>query len=179
MSLRAQPPRSARSLPAWLRLGRIAVSASIAAIVAYHLWLLLHRLLDSTIAEWPVLSRWLAAAALGGAAWALRHHRRSPLRGRAALVFWLLVLVLHLGPTPFEATAAHGGELWLVLPIGAASGIAFELLRAPVGPLTQAAVGTAERRRRPLHATPLRPLAAGLTPAAFAPRPPPFARAAH
>ncbi len=178
MSLRAKQSLAARPLPGWLRLGRFAISAAVAAVVAYHLWLLLHRLLDSTIAELPVLARWLAAAALGGAAWALRHHRRSPLRGRAAFVFWLLVLVLHLGPAPLESTAAHGGELWLVLPIGAASGIAFELLRAPVGPPSLAAGGNAQRPRRPRHSAPLRPLAAGLTPAAFAPRPPPLARAA-
>jgi len=179
MSLRLKPLLRAQAVPAWLRLGRFAVSASIAAVVAYHLWLLAHRLLDTTIAELPVLSRWLAAALLGGAAWALRHHRRSPLRGRAALVFWLLVLVLHLGPAPLEATAAHGGELWLVLPIGAASGLAFELLRAPVGRLTPAAERTADVPRRPRRRAPLRPLAAGVTPAAFAPRPPPLARAAH
>lgn len=178
MSLRVKPPLRAERTPAWLRLGRLAVSASIAAVVAYHLWLLLHRLLDTTIVELPVLSRWLASALLAGAAWALRGHRRSLLRGRAALVFWLLVLVLHLGPTPLAATTSHGGELWLVLPIGAASGLAFELLRAPVGLVSIALADPAQAPSRPRHRAPLRPLAAGRAPALFAPRPPPLARAA-
>lgn len=157
----------------WFRLGRLGFSSAVAAVVAYHLWILAHRLVDASIAELPVLSRWVAALVLGVAAWGLRRHRGSLFEGRTAFVFWLLVLLVHVGPAPVDLTADQGTELWLVLPLGAVSGLAFETLRAPkVRGATVRRVPSA-RGRLTLSPAPLHPLAAGRRPRAFSPRPPP------
>lgn len=173
MSRRPTTPRSLAWDASWFRLGRLGFSIAVAAVVAYHFWILAHRLLDASISEVPVLSRWISALLLGIAAWLLRRHRRSLFEGRTAFAFWLLVLLLHVGPSPLAVTADHGAELWLVLPIGAVSGLAFDALRVPRSTTTPSRRISPTSGRVPLPPVPVHPLAAGRRPRAFSPRPPP------
>lgn len=127
--------------------------------------------------------QWLGALLLGAGAWALRRQGASLVSGRGALVFWLLVLLLHVG---FGSGIAFTGEetgssreLLLLLPFAA-----FTLAAA-----TSASQGAGGRSQRPwelphaLVASRLRfpslvpcPAAssAGAGPDRFSPRPPPL-----
>lgn len=145
-------------------------------IAGFHGWLLLQRLGDATIGEPGVLLRWLGGLGLVAAALYLRPRGVSLTRGRAALVFWLLVLLLHVGASPAELAGVDPRELLLALPWGVAGGlVCLAAARIPVR--TRHAAPGARLRRPPLLAPPPR-RSAGAAPARFAPRPPPFASAA-
>ncbi len=93
------PARVPRRALRWL------VGATVALLAVFHGWLLIRRLVDASIAEPEVLLRWLGACGLlAGAAW-LRPRGLSLSQGRPALVFWLLVLVLHVGASPVVVSA--------------------------------------------------------------------------
>jgi hypothetical protein len=93
-----------------------------ALLIAFHAVLLWQRVLDLSLFKPVPAIRWLATAALLIGLYRLRRRGGSPLRGRAAIVLWLLVLLLHVsfwGPLPaatstFEDWAAGG--LLLALP---------------------------------------------------------------
>jgi hypothetical protein len=146
--------------------------AALLALAAMHGELFLRRLADNSIAEPSVLLRWLGAAVLLGAAQLWRRTTgRSILTGRSALVFALLVALLHAGlPATPElagtATVALPGEL-LVLGLGglllAAAAIASAASSSP-GLRRGGFSRHAERCRAP------RSLPCGL---AFSSRPPP------
>ncbi|MGH7856353.1 MAG: hypothetical protein ACREQY_03415, partial [Candidatus Binatia bacterium] len=91
---------------AWFRrsglrtLVRGAATAAGATLVLFHLWLFAGRLRDLSIAEPKVLASWLASAALGLLAYFLERRGLPLASGRSGLVFWLLVLLLHLAMTP-------------------------------------------------------------------------------
>jgi len=152
------------------------LGASLALVTGFHGWLLARRLLDATIAEPEVLLRWLGACGLlAGAAW-LRRAGVSVAQGRPALIFWLLVLLLHVGASPVVVQGVRAEELMLVLPLGVAvAGGALTLAawrphRAPRRP--------AGRRLPPRGGDlPLLRCCAGASPERFYPRPPPFAAA--
>jgi len=71
--------------------------AALAAIVALHVALLWDRVVHGRLTDPAVGLRWLGAAVLIGALVALRRLGIPLLWGRRALVFWLLVLLLHMG----------------------------------------------------------------------------------
>lgn len=164
--------------------GRAAVLALSAlttgGLVLLHLGLLWSRLEDLSLWRPEVALRWLGALLLVGAG--ALHHRRghSLLRGRGALAFWILVLLLHAGSTPATGRplplSEHPPEahrpLW-ALPL------AFAAIAASLA----AALGRAPLLSRPAASARLRDriaaAAAALAPRALeAPRPPPSRPAA-
>lgn len=136
-SRRAALPRpGGRSGSPWrlLRLGALALGA--AYLVALHAELLWQRIASQTLFEPLVALKWAGAAALvAGLAWMWRAGIPI-LRGRRAVVFWMLVLLLHAGTTvpAVEDLAADlsdpaAGGLLLVLPLCATLATVFELGR--------------------------------------------------
>lgn len=152
-------------------------------LVVFHAALLAGRFADASIAHPEVLAQWVGAVLLGVGAAVLRRQGNSLANGRSALVFWLLVLLLHVG---FGTGIALNGEeigssreLLLLLPFAV-----FTLSAS-----TAATRGAAGRAGRPwelpheLFAGRLRfptfdliPAAAsaGTGPSRFSPRPPPL-----
>ncbi len=156
---------------------RWALGAGVGLVTLFHAWLLVQRLIDASIAEPEVLLRWLGACGLlAGAAW-LRPRGLSLVHGRSALIFWLLVLLLHVGASPVVVSAVRAEELLLVLPLGfAVAGGA--LARAGRRLLRRLAPAAASplRARRAVVPPPRR--SAGAAPDRFSPRPPPLASVA-
>ncbi|MBP9146573.1 MAG: hypothetical protein KBF21_09040 [Thermoanaerobaculia bacterium] len=93
---------------------------AIAGLAAFHAALLAGRLADASIAHPEVLLQWVGALLLGAGAWALRRQGASLVSGRGALVFWLLVLLLHVGfgsgLAPTGEQTGSSRELLLLLP---------------------------------------------------------------
>ena len=151
-------------------------------LVVFHGALLAGRFADASIAHPEVIAQWVAAVLLGLGAVALRRQGRSLVSGRSALVFWLLVLLLHVGfGTGIALTGEEIGssrELLLLLPFAA-----FTLSAAT--PVSRGAGGRSRRLwglPHALIASRLRfpsldpcPAAssAGAGPERFSPRPPP------
>lgn len=106
------------------------VSAAGALLLAYlalfHALLLWQRVRNSSLFEPVPALRWAATVALLVALYRLRRQGASLLRGRRALVVWLLVLLLHVcfwGPLSDSAALAREGQvanLFLVLPAAGA-----------------------------------------------------------
>lgn len=152
-------------------------------LVVFHAALLAGRFADASIAHPEVLAQWVGAVLLGVGAAALRRQGSSLVNGRSALVFWLLVLLLHVG---FGTGIALNGEeigssreLLLLLPFAV-----FTLAASAAA--TRGATGRAGRlweRPHELFAGRLRfptfdPIpavsSAGAGPSRFSPRPPPL-----
>jgi hypothetical protein len=162
----------------WLRGLPLLARAAAGTLVAFHAWLLLRRLADDSIGQPEVLLRWLGAAALAAGAVAMRRRGLRLLSGRSGLVFWLLVLLLHVGASPLPADGARAQEILSVLPLG--------LVAAWLAPVrVRPAVVASPPPQRPaatwggsepgsLH--PFAPL--GELACRFAPRPPPLRTAA-
>ena len=154
---------------------------AIGGLVAFHAALLAGRFADASIAHPEVLAQWVAAVLLGMGAVALRRKGSSLLSGRSALIFWLLLLLLHVG---FGTGIAHTGE-----EIGSSRDL---LLLLPFATFTLAAATStsprsgsrsrlwelphelvANRLRFPLLAPCPAASSAGTGPSRFSPRPPP------
>ena len=117
-----QPMKTHRPSTTPSRVRQVLGLASVGFLIAFHAVLLWERLADSTLFEPVPAIRWLATVAL--IALLVRLHRKgvSLLRGRGALVLWLLVLLLHAsfwGPVadPTISCDGWGGPgLLLALP---------------------------------------------------------------
>lgn len=117
-------------------LGRIAKVASltgIALLVAFHGWLFAGRLAEGELLEPAVALRWLASLLLVAALLGLRRAGVPLLRGRKALVFWLLVVLLHWSATPMAERGSPVDELLIAAP-GVLTLMAGVLLTLGVGP---------------------------------------------
>ena len=152
------------------RLGLVLFGGATAALTGFHLVLFVGRLRDLSILQPGVAVQWAGAALLLAFLAYLKGQGVSLLRGRSALAFWLLVLLLHVVPHVPAPAADGGSEVLLALP-SVWMAVAIGLLRLvrsprPVAPAAPPAVG---RWREP----PYRPLQAGFRSALFA-RPPPF-----
>lgn len=145
-------------------------AVAVMALAALHGELLLRRLADNSIAEPLVLLRWLGGLGLLIAARIWRRTTgRSVLTGRSALVFALLVALLHAGlpaaPQPANTSVALPGEILALGLVGVL--LAAALLAGALGPPRgwhRVGSGPAGRCRAP------RSLAFGFD---FSPRPPP------
>jgi hypothetical protein len=128
--------------------------AAVALLVVLHALILWDRAVQGRLSDPGVALRWLGAAALTIALLALRRRGVSLFWGRRALVFWLLVLLLHAGASvpPDPGTRLAPEHLLFVVP--AAVGPACLLIvllvtlvcRALAGPavsLTRTAAGGA------------------------------------
>lgn len=161
-------PTHARGLRALLRGGAIA---GVGAVALFHGWLLLQRLVDSTIGEPAILLRWLGAVGLLAGALAVRRRGLSVTSGRSALVFWLLVLLLHVGASPVPLSDSEAPLLLLTLPWGLATGLVCAAAAYATG---RRVVGRPRRLRRLLPDAPPPRCSAGAAPHRFSPRPPPL-----
>jgi hypothetical protein len=111
-------------------LGLVAV----ASLVLLHVSILWARITQGRLAEPVVALRWVAAAVLLVALLALRRRGVPLLWGRRALVFWLLVLVLHAGTgVPQESSPRLAPEqLLFVLPAAVAPACLLLVLLLPL-----------------------------------------------
>ena len=134
------PIRTSRPLLVPSRLGKVLVSASAALLVAllfaFHAFLLWQRVLDLSLFRPVPAIRWLATAALLIGLYRLRRQGVSLLRGRSAIVLWLLVLLLHVsfwGPlaenTSTDDVWSSGGWLLALPAISVVLGIIFPAIR--------------------------------------------------
>lgn len=131
-------------------LGRLVVLA----LVLAHVALLWQRIATQTLLEPVTLLRW--AGSLGLVGWvALRHRRGQGFSPRAATVFWLVVVLLHVqvGATvePIGAeslTAGTAGSLvWffpISIPLFAASALLVACLAGAIS-VTRTLVGSVEQ----------------------------------
>lgn len=152
----------------------------LAGLVAFHAALLVGRFADASIAHPEVVVQWLAALLLGVAAWALRRQGSSLFSGRSALVFWLLVLLLHVGfGTGIALTGEETGssrELLLLLPFAAFT-LSVATRQVSGGGSSRSAVARnffAGHLRFPLFDPSPAASSAGVGPDRFSPRPPPL-----
>lgn len=172
---RVQRSTAPRALPARAgRLARFALGVAVTALALFHGWLLCRRLLDATIGEPEVLLRWLGGAGLLAAMATARRFGLSVSRGRPALVFWLLVLLLHVGASPVVIAGVHARELLLVVPVGLAAALSLAVARRPGAARLRLRPARRARRTSPSP----RHLAPGAGPSHFSPRPPPALPAA-
>jgi hypothetical protein len=149
-------------------------------LVAFHAFLLVGRFADASIGHPEVLAQWLGALLLGGGALALRRQGSSLVSGRSALVFWLLVLLLHVGfgsglaPTGVETGSSR--ELLLLLPFAAFT-LSAAIRQTTGDACSRRAVArdfTARDLRFPLFDPCPAASSAGAGPDRFSPRPPPL-----
>jgi hypothetical protein len=117
-------------------LGLVAV----AGLVLLHVAILWARITQGRLGEPAIALRWAAAVVLLLALVALRRRGVSLLWGRRALVFWMLVLLLHAGTSlPAEAGPRVAPErLLFVVPAAVAPACLFLVLL--VTPLAGAAL---------------------------------------
>lgn len=102
----------------------MALALVACALVLFHVFLLWRRLVDATLFSPRVLLNWLAAALLLAALAWLRQRGQSVLRSRSAVIFWLLVLLLHAGPDldpapglPLSVTESLPGPSFLLAAV--------------------------------------------------------------
>lgn len=88
-------PPSAAGRRLFRGLAKGLVAGSVVALVAFHAILFWDRIASFSLFEPLVAARWLAAAVLSAAMLRLYRSSGSLLKGRRALVFWALVLLLH------------------------------------------------------------------------------------
>jgi hypothetical protein len=118
---KAQPVSKVRRL--------LRVSGWIAALglILFHAWLFAGRLREASLTAESLL-RWMFGAALLALALYFRRRGLSLVRGRPAIVFWVLALLLHLGPLPVPAIHEPVPELMSLLPWGLAAPLFAALL---------------------------------------------------
>ena len=112
---------------------------SVATLVPLHVALLWDRFSHGRLSDPEVALRWLGAAVLTVAVLALRRLGIPLLWGRRALVFWLLVLLLHAGAAAPEDPAAHATPVRLLFVVPASVAPLWVLLVLLVAPLVQRA----------------------------------------
>ncbi len=156
----------------------------LAGLVVFHAVLFLERIADASLAHPEVLAQWIGALLLVAGASALRRQGVPLLSGRKALVFWLLVLMLHVGfgngvSTTGDVTGGAGGagDVLLLLPLTAFATFSALNGKRVAGALRRLAPpdNPAASGRPVFHYGPC-PAAssAGAGPERFSPRPPPL-----
>ena len=163
-----------RPLPG-LTAGRVAV----VLLVAFHAWLFGDHIFDGRLVDPVVACRWVAGGLLTlGFLW-LRRLGLPVLRGRKAIVLWLLVVLLHVHAAWAPGTGASGWagarDAVATCALQAVSAGVLAVGLALLGLLT-GALPTAARARRwvPIEVRSVR-TAAALHLACLCPRPPPCA----
>jgi len=143
---------------------------AVAFLVAFHGWLFAERLVGGELLEPVVALRWLASLVLIAALRALRRAGVPLIRGRRALVFWVLVALLHWSASPMAERGLAAGELLVAAPgaITLAGGVWLLLGGTP----RRLRTDRPPRHAGPPAATHVPPLAPWLL-LALAPRPPP------
>lgn len=124
------------------RLVSALVVAAVATIVALHLAVLWDRLSQGRLTDPEIALRWLGGAVLTVALLALRRRGISLLWGRRALVFWLLVLLLHAGVVAPDDPAVHATPVRLLFVVPASVAPLWVLLVLLATPLVRRAPRT-------------------------------------
>ncbi len=148
--------------------GLVTVLAAVLAL--FHALLLWHRVTSSSLFELGVLLRWFGALALLFALVRLRRAGVPLLSSRQALVFWLLVALLHAGAVPALEARAIEPSAGLVLALTLSSAYLASLggLAMLTGSRVARSAPASILRRPPAHlAFRVRPFAP------LCPRPPP------
>jgi len=159
------PSRGLKPIRRW------ALIASVGALSALHVLLLVDRLRDLSIGEPTVLTRWIASLLLLVGIVALRRRGLPVFHGRQGAAIALAILLLHAGSIPALPASGGLGTLLLALPFGLTAGLAGAALarrglRSPGRGLPSLLRRAAEAAATPLRAAPALALR-------FAPRPPP------
>jgi len=122
------------------RLSRVLVSASVAALVVFHAWLLLGHLADGRLFEPLVAARWVAGGVLMALLQWLRRLNTPVVWGRRAAIVWLLVFFLHWsaqapshGAASDRAYPAPAGVVLVVAPSVVTIGVLAAMLLLLVG----------------------------------------------
>jgi hypothetical protein len=134
------------------RTARGATLAGVAFLVGFHGWLFAGRLAEGELLEPAVALRWLASAVLVAALEGLRRAGVPLVRGRRALVFWVLVLLLHWSATPLAERRIPVDELLIAAPgvITLAAGVVLLLGTGGRARRTVRPPVSARRRRAPI-----------------------------
>jgi hypothetical protein len=151
---------------------RRAVSAAVAFLVLFHVWLLAGQVWDGRAFELAAAARWLIAAGLVAALVALRRAGQPVFAGRRAAAVWLVAALLH-APKAVERTGDLQPDVWIEVAsvaLGAAAGLGLAVLAGRAVRRTRRPIVSREARRaRPV---PVRAhVGFGV---ALAPRPPPL-----
>lgn len=115
----------------------IVVAIVTFSLVAFHISLLWHRLLDASIAQPGVIARWIAGALLVAGMFAARRQAKHRL-----MVLWLLVALLHAG-LPADRQPAGTMPIAVVVQIGLTA--VCSVLLTVVAAATPAHTSTARR----------------------------------
>lgn len=160
---------SARAWAGRCTLAVIATRALWIALLWLHGYLLWERITDLTLFEPQVALRWGIAALMIATLIRLQYLGVPLFRGRRALIFWLVILLLHAG----SATAA-GSRLQVVADSGLLIAVSLWFLALELlGERTRAVALVLRRTWTPRLAPARLPCAPGsLDP--LSPRPPPF-----
>lgn len=150
---------------------RLAGWIATVVLVGFHAWLFAGRVRDASLTDPEVQMRWVLAAALLGLALFFQRRGLSLLRGRPAIVFWVLALLLHIGPIPLPATLEPVNALLVALPWALAAPFVALLARrfAARSAAPQHYGSRRSESPRPRHASLL------VRSPRFSPRPPPAA----
>lgn len=152
--MRRAPNRTSRSLAAQRAAGRavslsgllkLGFAALAFVLVVFHVLLLWRRVADASLLEPEVALRWLAACLLMAAPLAALKAGIRLLEGRRAVIFWLLVLLLHVNVPAVADPAALSPAAPALLPLlwPLATGVLVALLTLAAA---AAVSGTALRR---------------------------------
>ena len=151
----------------------------IGALVLYHVALFWDRVVSQTLFEPAVGLRWILTLALVWMAWRFRGAGVPLLRGKKALVFWLLVAVLHAsfaGPLAVAGSPASldgsGTALLFVIPATMFAGLVLGLLVSRRNGRSRSIVPSGRRRRWSTGAPSRFLLEAGLMPSLCRRQPP-------
>lgn len=110
--------RQLRNATAGRRLVLLSGPAVVLLLAAYHLVLFWDRVADQSLFQPQVALRWLLTLAFLRVAWRFRAAGVPIFRGRRALVFWLMVALLHasfVGPLAEDGRLAGAGGAELSL----------------------------------------------------------------
>jgi hypothetical protein len=117
----------------WLPL--MTAGLATAVLVAFHAWILWERILDASLFQFDIISKWAVAVVLLGIAFYLQRKGLSLFRGRHARYFWMFVLLIHfVGVEPLPDAVNSGlnflqdFSINLVLPVETLSMITAILL---------------------------------------------------
>ncbi len=117
------------------RLPLMTAGLATAVLLAFHAWILWERILDASIFQFDIVSKWAIAAVLLGIAFYLQRKGFSLFRGRHARYFWMFVLLIHfVGVEPLPDAVNSGlnflqdFSINLVLPVETLSMITALLL---------------------------------------------------
>lgn len=138
--------------------GLLAVSAL--ALIAFHLWLFWDQVQVGRLSDPLTAVRWAGSALLAASLVVLHRTQASLFQGRRALVIWLLIALVHVGPgtaAGADAAVPHAPAVVFVVPAiaGAALFAAWALLRAAGG--RRFALDRLPATLVTRHARPLRP----------------------